>query len=169
LNMSEKNIIKSAIIAAGGKGTAAVPRAILFPLRRPCLSSQGRSDGAPRAFLEMCGAAARGSPAALRPGGDGASCGKEPPRRPDAALRCAAGPGSRTLRRCLLRLHLSSGFSWDALLLLRQRRFRLDIRRKFFTQRVVIHWNRLPEEVVDAPSLKTLNPARLDLALGNLV
>ena len=36
---------------------------------------------------------------------------------------------------------------------LRQGRFRLEIRRKFFTQREVIHWNRLPKEAVDVPSL----------------
>jgi len=51
---------------------------------------------------------------------------------------------------------------------LRQGRFRLDIRKKFFTQRVVIHWNRLPKEVVDAPSLEAFE-ARLDVALGSLV
>ena len=51
---------------------------------------------------------------------------------------------------------------------LRQGRFRLDIRRKFFTQRVVTHWNRLPKEVVDAPSLEAFR-ARLDVALGSLV
>ena len=51
---------------------------------------------------------------------------------------------------------------------LRQGRFRLDIRRKFFTQRVVTHWNRLPKEVVDAPSLEAFK-ARLDVALGSLV
>jgi len=51
---------------------------------------------------------------------------------------------------------------------LRQGRFRLDIRGKFFTQRVVTHWNRLPKEVVDAPSLEAFK-ARLDVALGSLV
>ena len=33
---------------------------------------------------------------------------------------------------------------------------------------VVMHWNRLPKEVVDAPSLEALK-ARLDVALGSLV
>ncbi|KFM05909.1 hypothetical protein AS27_07536, partial [Aptenodytes forsteri] len=47
-------------------------------------------------------------------------------------------------------------------------RFRLDIRKKFCTVRVVRHWNRLPGEVVDAPSLEVFK-ARLDGALSNLV
>jgi len=48
------------------------------------------------------------------------------------------------------------------------RRFRLNIRRKFFSQKMVTHWNRLPKEAVDAPSLKA-SKARLDVALGSLV
>ncbi|KFP59259.1 hypothetical protein N323_06285, partial [Cathartes aura] len=51
---------------------------------------------------------------------------------------------------------------------LKDGRFRLDIRKKFFTMRVVRHWNRLPREVVDAPSLAVFK-ARLDGALSNLV
>jgi len=47
-------------------------------------------------------------------------------------------------------------------------RFRLDIRKKFFTVRVVKHWNRLPREAVDAPSLEVFK-ARLAGALSNLV
>jgi len=49
-----------------------------------------------------------------------------------------------------------------------QGRFRLDIRKKFFTHRVVTHWNRLPKEVVDAASLKTFK-ARMNVALGSMV
>ncbi|KFR08018.1 hypothetical protein N306_15122, partial [Opisthocomus hoazin] len=51
---------------------------------------------------------------------------------------------------------------------LREGRFRLDIRTKFFTIRVVKHWHMLPREVVEAPSLETFK-ARLDGALSSLV
>ena len=51
---------------------------------------------------------------------------------------------------------------------LREGRFRLDVREKFFTERVMRCWNRLPREVVDALSLEVLK-ARLDGALGSLV
>ncbi|KFP12808.1 hypothetical protein Z169_07691, partial [Egretta garzetta] len=51
---------------------------------------------------------------------------------------------------------------------LNQGRFRLDLRKKFFTMRVVKPWNRLPREAVEAPSLEAFK-ARLDGALSNLI
>jgi len=47
-------------------------------------------------------------------------------------------------------------------------RFRSDIKKKFFTMKVVKHWPRLPKEAVAAPSLAVFR-ARLDGALSNLV
>jgi len=51
---------------------------------------------------------------------------------------------------------------------LKEGRFKLDIRKKFFTIRVVRHWKRLPREAVDAPSLAVFK-ARLDGALSKVV
>ncbi|KFO54186.1 hypothetical protein N302_02117, partial [Corvus brachyrhynchos] len=47
---------------------------------------------------------------------------------------------------------------------LKEGRFRLDARKKFFTLSVVRHWNRLPREAVDAPSVEMFK-ARLDRAV----
>jgi len=51
---------------------------------------------------------------------------------------------------------------------LKEGRIRLDIRKKFFTMRVVKYWPRLPREAVAAPSLAVFK-VRLDRALSNLV
>jgi len=83
-----------------------------------------------------------------------------------AALQYLKGPqkkdGENLFSKACCDRTRSNGFE------LREGRFRLDIRKKFFTRRVVKHWKGLPREVVEAPSLATFK-ARLDRALSNVV
>ncbi|GAB0202724.1 hypothetical protein GRJ2_002738000 [Grus japonensis] len=71
-------------------------------------------------------------------------------------------PEKRRLRGDLITLYTRTRGNG---LKLHQGRFRLDIRKNFFTERVVRHRNRLPREVVESPSLEVFKKC-VDVALS---
>ena len=70
--------------------------------------------------------------------------------------------GDRLFSRVCCGRIMGNGFK------LKKERYRLDMRKKFFTIRAVKPWHRLPRDVVDFLSLETFK-VRQDRDLSNLI
>jgi len=85
------------------------------------------------------------------------------PSLPGFALGFHPGAGEPSSLR--LREPVQAGQSG---LKLHQGRYRLDISKKLFTERVGRHWTRLPRAVVESPSLEWFKK-HVDVALQDMV
>lgn len=69
-------------------------------------------------------------------------------------------------------MYLKIQIIWDRRrgnsLKLKERRFIIDVKWKYFAQRMVRCWHRLPRTTVNAPSIEAFK-ARLDRAFGSLI